>query len=87
VITDEDKAKLGDLAMRAIDKIIDDYGEEATLKMASLVFEVQLTDEDGDEAYHVNFESFRDSSPSHVGGLHYGMAQWLLTPTPPDHEG
>jgi uncharacterized protein YnzC (UPF0291/DUF896 family) len=87
MITDEDKARLGDLAMRAIDKVIDEYGEDATLKMASLVFEVKVVDEDGDDVYHVNYESFQDATPNHVGGMYYGMAHWLLTPTPPSHEG
>lgn len=79
MIRDEDRAKLGDLAMRALDKIEAEYGDEAELVAASIVFEVRVKDEDGGWDHHGNYES-TNSSSAHIGGLHQQMASWLLNP-------
>jgi hypothetical protein len=50
-ISDQDRADLADLAMRALDTILEDYGEDADLCAASLVFEVSTKDDDGDPIY------------------------------------
>src|SRR5689334_22644331 len=47
VIGEEDRRLLGDLAMRAIDSIVEGYGEDATLEDAVLIYEVALPNEDG----------------------------------------
>jgi hypothetical protein len=77
VITDEDKAALGDLAMRAIDAILEEYGEDAELCAATLVFEVRTKDEDGDDLWHGNYRSLPDTSPNHAVGLLYTTARWI----------
>jgi hypothetical protein len=79
MITDEDRAALGDLAMRAIDKIIADYGDDAELCAATLIFEVRTKDTDGDDVYHGNYESLVGNTPHHIGGLAQSLANWLLT--------
>lgn len=58
MITDEDRARLGDLAMRAIDNIIEWYGEDATLEDAVLIFEVSRPDEEhgGETCTELNAE-------------------------------
>lgn len=79
-ITDEDRAKLADLSMRALDTILEDYGEDAELLGASLVFEVRVPSDDPDDdwTYHGNYKSMHGMSPNHVGGLHQSTANWLL---------
>jgi hypothetical protein len=83
MISDADRARLADLAMRAIDTIIEDYGDDAELVAASLVFEVKVPDADGDEdedRWHVNYKSLSGISPNHIAGILAGTAQWLQTP-------
>lgn len=78
MIAASDRAKLADLSMRALDTIIDDYGEGAELLGASLVYEVRVPRGEGEWAHHGNFVSLPDMSPTHVGGLHQETANWLL---------
>ena len=81
MISDQDRADLGDLAMRAIDTIIEDYGEDAELCAASLIFEVRVTDPDDDEPlYHGNYKSLSRNTPHHIGGLAQSLSNWLLNP-------
>lgn len=79
-MTDEERQDVADLAMRALDTILEEYGEDARLSAASLVFEVEVPDEDEDDRslYHVNYKSLGRSSPTHVGGLMHSMALHLL---------
>lgn len=58
-ITEEDRAQLGDLAMRAIDRVIERFGEDATLEDAVLIYEVSYGDPDheGERAQEVDAES------------------------------
>jgi hypothetical protein len=79
-MTDEERHDVADLAMRALDTILEDYGEDARLSAASLVFEVEVPDEDERSMYHVNYKSLERSSPTHVGGLMQSMALHLLGP-------
>jgi hypothetical protein len=81
-MTDEDRAAVADLAMRALDTILADYGEEAELVAASLVFEVRVPDEDDtdDDRWHVNYKSLARNSPHHIGGLLYSTAAHILNP-------
>lgn len=57
-ITDEDRARLGELAARALDRI-EQFGPEATLEDAVLVYEVSYPDpdHDGELAQEVREES------------------------------
>src|SRR5688500_8070130 len=78
-MTDEDRAALADLAMRSLDTILEDYGDDAHLCAASLVFEVQVGQ--GDEAlYHVNYKSLERNSPHHVAGLLHSTAAHITNP-------
>lgn len=79
-ITDEDRAALADLAMRALDTILEDFGEGAELLAASLVFEVKAPDDDGEPLFHCNYKSLERNSPQHIGGLLYGTAVHILSP-------
>lgn len=79
VISDDDRRELGDLAMRALDTIIEDYGEDAELLAASLVFEVKSLDEDGDEVFHGNYKSLERNSPHHISGLLRCAADWIAS--------
>lgn len=79
MISDEDRATLGDLAMRTFDKIEAEYGEDAELVAASIVFEVRVKNEDDRWEHHGNYESTEHSS-AHIGGLHQQMAHYLLNP-------
>ena len=82
MISDEDRAALADLAMRAIDTILEDYGDHANLCAASLVFEVATGPlGDDDTLFHVNYKSLPHNSPHHIGGLLHGTAQHILSPT------
>jgi hypothetical protein len=77
-MTDDERADLADLAMRALDTILDDYGDEAVLCCACLVYEVKTTDEDGDDVWHGNWVSLKDASPHHVGGLLANIANHVV---------
>jgi hypothetical protein len=81
-MTDQDKADLADLAMRALDTILEDYGDTAELCAASLVFEVKVPDEDDDteSLYHVNYKSLTRNSPHHIGGLLVSAGQHIISP-------
>ena len=82
MITDQDRADLADLAMRALDTILEDYGEDADLCAASLVFEVKVrdaTDDDG-SLFHANYKCLAQNSPYHIGGLLHSTAMHILTP-------
>lgn len=46
MISDEDRARLGEIAMRAIDTILEEFGEDATLEDAVLVYEVSYPEDD-----------------------------------------
>lgn len=80
MISEEDRAALADLAMRALDTILEDYGEDAELCAASLVFEVRLRDGDGDLVHHCNFKSLERCAPFHIAGLLQATALRLMTP-------
>lgn len=80
MITDEDRSRLAGLAMRALDRIVEDYGDDAELVAASLVFEVKATDEDGDAVWHGNFESLTGNSPNHIAGLLQSTAEYIWRP-------
>jgi len=81
MIPDAARTELADLAMRALDTIIEDYGEDADLCAASLVFEVKTRDADGDVVYHGNYKSLERNSPHHIGGLLYSTALYVMGPT------
>ncbi len=51
MITDEDRARLGGLAMRAIDSIIEQYGDDAQLEDALIVYEISLPDQEHGEPH------------------------------------
>lgn len=80
-MTEDDRQALADLALRALDTIVEDYGEDAQLCAASLVFEVKTVDEvDGEPLYHTNYKSLAANSPSHIAGLLGGAARYINTP-------
>lgn len=80
MISDEDRRQLADLAMRALDTILEDYGDEAELVAASLVFEVKVTDEEGEDMWHSNYKSLVGNSPHHVAGLLHSTAEYIMRP-------
>lgn len=69
MIDEDARRSLADLALRALDRISSDYGEDAELVAASLVFEVKTRDEVGDDEWHGCYESLPGLSPHHVSGL------------------
>lgn len=71
-ITDEDRAKLGDLAMRAIDAILTEYGEDADLEDAVLIYEVSRPDPDRDGETQTEINS---ETTTHRGSIAGGLAQ------------
>jgi hypothetical protein len=79
-ITDADRQDVADLAMRALDTILEDYGEDAHLCAATIVFEVRIVDDDGDDIYHGNYKSLARNSPHHIGGLLASTAGYILMP-------
>ena len=79
MIGDDDRRAVGDLALRALDKILDEYGEDAELIAATLVFEVKATDEEGDVVYHGNYESLENSRPHHLSGLLRTTADYMVS--------
>jgi hypothetical protein len=78
----DDQAKLGDLAMRSIDTILKDYGEDSVLVAATLIFVVRVPDthDPTDDLFHVNYRSLEGSSPMHIAGLAHSMAAHLFSP-------
>lgn len=78
-MTDQDRAVLADLAMQALDTILEDYGDDAELVAASLVFEVKTKDEDGDEVFHGNYKSLERNSPHHIAGLLQTTANYIVS--------
>lgn len=77
-MTDDERQAVAELAMRALDTIIEDYGDDAELMAASLVFEVKVKDEDGEELYHGNYKSLPQNSPHHIAGLLQTTAHWIV---------
>ncbi len=77
-MNDQDKIEVAELSMRALDLILDEYGPEARLTGATLIFEVETTDEDGDIVYHGNYRSLDRCTASHVGGMAQTVANLLL---------
>ena len=84
MISEEDRAALADLAMRALDEIESEYGGDADLTAAVLVFEVRVPDSDGDARWHGNFKSLEHNSPHHIAGLLDATAAFLQTPIEDD---
>ena len=81
-MTEEDRRELADLALRALDTINDDYGEDAELCAASIVFEVRVPaqDADDDPVYHGNYKSLERNSPHHIAGLLHTTAGYIMSP-------
>ena len=81
-MTEDDRRDLADLAMRALDTIHADYGEDAELCAASLVFEVKVRDatDEAKSLYHVNYKSLERNSPHHIAGLLGGTALHISSP-------
>ncbi len=81
-ITEDDRRALGDLALRALDTIAEDYGEDAELVTAALVFEVKtVDDEDDEDVWHGNYKSIDGTSPHHIAGLLRSTADYLQSPS------
>lgn len=81
MISDEDKRALADLSLRALDCIEEEYGPDAELSGAVMVFEVRLPDPESTTdtwMYQGNYRSMRGVSPSHAGGMCQLTANWLL---------
>jgi hypothetical protein len=83
VIDDADRAELADLAMRALDCITDDYGEDAELICACLVFEVRTPNADDEDdpdgaTFHGNWRSLERNSPHHLAGLLAATANYMV---------
>jgi hypothetical protein len=78
-MTARDRERVADLAMRAIDTIIEDYGPDAELVAACLVFEVR-TGAGDDERWDVTYKSLPGNSPNHIAGLMHSMAAYLEIP-------
>lgn len=79
MISEEDRQAVADLALRALDTILEDYGEDAELMAACLCFEVRVVDEDGDDIYHGNYKSLPQNSPHHIAGLMQATAEHVLS--------
>lgn len=82
-MTSEDRRRLSDLALRALDIIErdgDGGGEHGELLAATLVFEVKRPGGDDDARFYVNYVSTEGSSPHHIGGLLVGTGQRILSP-------
>lgn len=47
-ITETDRARVTDLALRALDHMIDEYGEDVELEDAVLIYEVSYPEDDRD---------------------------------------
>lgn len=78
-MTDDERQAVAELAMRALDTINEDYGEDAELIAASLVFEVKVKDEEGEELYHGNYKSLERNSPHHIAGLLHTTAHYIVS--------
>ena len=79
MIGEEERRALADLALRALDMIDENFGEDAELIAASMVFEVRTKDDDGEFIYHGNYESLNDSSPHHLSGLFRTCADHMVS--------
>ena len=83
-MTDEDRKELADLALRALDTINEDYGEDAELIAACLTFEVASRDDDGELAYYGNQKILERNSPLHIAGVLQAAVNELLNPVAAD---
>lgn len=77
-MTDDDRKQVADLALRALDTISEDYGDDAELLAASLVFEVRVGDGE-DAMYHGNYKSLARNSPHHIAGLLMTTAKEIVS--------
>lgn len=81
MITEKDRAKLGDLAMRAIDSILEEYGEDAVIEDAVLLYEVSYPDPDHDGETATTMSSETTTHRATVaGGLAAAYAATQLAP-------
>jgi hypothetical protein len=78
-MNDSERQAVAGLALRALDTIEEDYGENAELIAASLVFEVKVTDEDGEVTWHGNYKSLDGNSPFHIAGLFSQTAKEIMS--------
>jgi hypothetical protein len=70
VIEDDQRQALTGLALRALDTITEEYGEDAELRDAVIVFEVGRTDTDGE-----TISELLHHSTSHRSTVVVGMLQ------------
>lgn len=85
MITEDDRRDLGDLAIRSLDSI-EDYGEDATLSAATIVFEVRHDGGDGREIFSCEYKSLDRNSPRHIAGILQSMVNWLTIPEIGEHD-
>lgn len=79
-ITDQDRARIGQLALDAIDDIIRDYGEDAVLEDAVLIYEVSYPDPVESDLRAGEFGGKTTTHRATVaGGLAYAYAMTQLS--------
>ena len=77
-VDEDDRKVVADLALQALDTIQADYGDGAELVAATIIFEVKVTDEEGDELFHGNYKSLDRNSPHHIAGLLMATSNHIL---------
>ena len=81
MIADEDRARLTDLVLGALDDIIERYGEDAELEDAVLVYEVSYPDDEHDAERLTEISSQTTTHRAAVaGGLAQAYANTQLEP-------
>ena len=86
MISDEKRAALTDLALRTLDTIEEDYGEDAELGDAVIVFDVLVPDADDPDAPPTSYGNYLSTTERScvVSGLLRMAELYLSRSDPPD---
>jgi hypothetical protein len=88
VISDEKRAELTDLALRTLDTIEEQYGDDAELGDAVIVFDVLVPDKDDPDAPPTNHGNYLSTTTRSciVSGLLRMAELFMSTSDAPDDE-
>jgi hypothetical protein len=81
MISEDDRRELADVVMRALDDILEEFGEDAELLGATMVAEIQVGD-----MFHGRYWSMPRTSPAHAIGMLHMSAAFLGAPVSDDED-
>ena len=81
MISNDDRRELADVAMSALDDMVEEFGEDAVLLGATMVAEIRVGD-----TFHGRYWSMQRTSPAHAVGMLRMAAAFIGAPISDDDE-